>query len=283
MYAHQVIEDLKYGCFIKRLDLETREYFIRNIKSSLKFHFDDSDGIEEIFDSYIGKNKVFLDRPQYLKFPFHTCWFDYEKQSSNSESNEIINNKFGALVVSKNDEFQFYHFFKNKDTHGLWCPDCLGAIVKIGKKFDDIDGNMKWMEIYKVKGLNVYDYVGKYIACELSFLEMCLNLLNCKNITQDKVYPSNQLNKKRIKHGHHPLFVYHTLVVNPMSENKRSNSEHEPTGIKQRLHFCRGHFKEYTEQNKLFGKHTGLYWWQPMVRGNKELGLVHKDYEVRAA
>ena len=121
-----------------------------------------------------------------------------------------------------------------------------------------------------------------FIQCLYYIIKFC-SILNCKNISTEKNYPPKALNKKRIKQGKQPLFTYHTLVVNPMSEKKRSNSEHEQTGIKQRLHFCRGHFKEYTEQNKLFGKHTGLYWWQPMVRGNKELGIVHKDYLVKTA
>jgi len=47
-----------------------------------------------------------------------------------------------------------------------------------------------------------------------------------------------------------------------------------------RVHMCRGHFKEYTEDHRLFGKYTGLYWWQPYVRGQKE-GIVIKDYEVK--
>lgn len=47
-----------------------------------------------------------------------------------------------------------------------------------------------------------------------------------------------------------------------------------------RVHLCRGHFKEYTEQNPLFGRHVGRYWWQPCVRGKKEKGIIAKDYIV---
>jgi len=49
-----------------------------------------------------------------------------------------------------------------------------------------------------------------------------------------------------------------------------------------RIHLCRGHFKEYTKEKPLFGKYTGTYWWQPTMRGNKKKGVIHKDYEVVA-
>ena len=48
----------------------------------------------------------------------------------------------------------------------------------------------------------------------------------------------------------------------------------------QRVHLCRGHFKEYTNENPLFGKHVGRFWWQPMVRGDKKRGVLNKDYDV---
>ena len=35
-----------------------------------------------------------------------------------------------------------------------------------------------------------------------------------------------------------------------------------------------------TEENKLFGKYVGLWFWHLHIRGNKKKGIVVKDYEI---
>ena len=132
------------------------------------------------------------------------------------------------------------------------------------------DTFMKTMQRY------INEDSGEYTAI-CSFLI----LLNCKNIRTEKHYPSDRLNKRRIKDGKLPLFTYHTLRLDPLSTKTRASCKKDGSQQPQRLHFCRGHFKEFTTERPLFGKLTGLYWWEPQVRGNKKLGIIAKDYEVR--
>lgn len=106
-----------------------------------------------------------------------------------------------------------------------------------------------------------------------------LLLLNCKNIVTEKHEAPERLNKKRQKAGKPPLFSYHTLAVKVPGESTASKSGAK-TGITQRLHLCRGHFKHFTKDKPLFGKLEGLYWWQPHVRGEKKKGVVMKDYHL---
>lgn len=47
-----------------------------------------------------------------------------------------------------------------------------------------------------------------------------------------------------------------------------------------RMHFVRGHFKTYTEDSKLMGKHTGTYYWGHHARGDQKAGAVDQVYEV---
>jgi hypothetical protein len=37
-----------------------------------------------------------------------------------------------------------------------------------------------------------------------------------------------------------------------------------PSGL-NRQHIARGHFKTFTEEAPLFGKWTGMYFWEPQV------------------
>jgi hypothetical protein len=55
----------------------------------------------------------------------------------------------------------------------------------------------------------------------------------------------------------------------------------QTNGLRSALHICRGHFKSYTEDAPLFGKHTGTYWWADRVRGDRSRGRVEKDYAVK--
>jgi hypothetical protein len=279
MYAHQVIDGLDQ---IKQLSETQKTFLKKSIKNSFKFHFDSMGSIQAPFINTIKNEKVrvFLDKAEYAKFPYDICWFDYGHSADN-------NTKEASLTICINDEFRMFHFVNHKTiTSGRWAIDPAGLHVRIGNFFNDgSESNIKhfltWGE--SPKGFDLDDHVQKYSGKDLSCIYFVITLLNCKNISAEKNYPPEALNKKRVKKGKQPLFTYHTLVVNPIGNKKRSDGVHEPTGIKQRLHFCRGHFKEYTPDKPLFGKLTGLYWWQPMVRGNKELGIVHKDYEVRAA
>ena len=86
-----------------------------------------------------------------------------------------------------------------------------------------------------------------------------------------------------MKNGKMPHTDYYTIgVKNPSEYSKRENRKIENPGI-TRLHLCRGHFKTYTEENPLFGRIVGRIWWQPHIRGNKDQGLILKDYHVKHA
>lgn len=56
----------------------------------------------------------------------------------------------------------------------------------------------------------------------------------------------------------------------------------ESTGIKRALHIARGHFSDYREGRGLFGKHHGIYWWDPQLRGSVSEGYAPKDYIIDA-
>ncbi len=109
-------------------------------------------------------------------------------------------------------------------------------------------------------------------------LETFLMLLNCRNIETLDHEPPAKLNKSRKKKGKCPIFTYKTLVIKPTSKKQK---EQEALGLwENRIHLCRGHFKEYTEDKPLFGKYVGRYWWQPSVRGQNKKGVVIKDYKL---
>lgn len=126
------------------------------------------------------------------------------------------------------------------------------------------------------------DYVQKLAhAMMIDYVLMtlfCIGLLHCKNIVTEQrggVNPNIKNRRHRSKGTRH-----HVLKVVPAREIKRTRYDQPGTGSPQSLHFRRGHFKEYTADKPLFGKHTGVFWWEAHAAGNAEIGKVTKDYQI---
>jgi len=105
-----------------------------------------------------------------------------------------------------------------------------------------------------------------------------IGLLHCKNIVQIEKGGKNP-NIKNRRHRSKGTKHY-VLDVVPARNIKRTEYDHPIKGSPQRIHFRRGHFKEFTSERPLFGKYTGAFWWESHVAGKAELGKVVKDYQI---
>jgi hypothetical protein len=106
---------------------------------------------------------------------------------------------------------------------------------------------------------------------------MVVSMVNCSNVGLDDETPSYpRPARRRLARKGKPLVTFKRLHIKPYKSHAPSG-EHGEGGVA--VHIVRGHFKTYTEERPLFGKRTGTYWWQPMLRGT-ENRFVLKDYEV---
>lgn len=111
---------------------------------------------------------------------------------------------------------------------------------------------------------------------------LAVSFMHCKNVTMQRETPPAQLSKKYQKKHGRPLMSYHTLNIEPLKQILRTEGNVEKTGLKQALHICRGHFKDFSKGSGLFGKYKGLYWWDSQVRGSVKEGIVDKDYAIKS-
>lgn len=116
----------------------------------------------------------------------------------------------------------------------------------------------------------------------VSMVVLFVNLINCSNISTVLVSPSEKLNRARLRRGKLPLFSYKTLVIDSNGFIRR-NGQKKASIYSNRIHLCRGHFKLFSPNRPLFGRYSGLYWWQPCVRGKNKNGFVDKEYHVKEA
>lgn len=107
---------------------------------------------------------------------------------------------------------------------------------------------------------------------------LTLGLMNCKNVGLEQVRP--QLSKRQMRLGEKR--ITYSKIRLPTSARSASNTREaqESVGRPEPYHLIRGHFKTYTDEAPLFGRHTGTYWWSWQARGDQKHGERHHEYEV---
>lgn len=104
-------------------------------------------------------------------------------------------------------------------------------------------------------------------------------LLACKNVNVQTVTPPSKLAKRAEKRHGQTMVTYKTIAVTPAGGGSGGHGHNDVSGNKS-LHIVRGHFKTFTEDRKLFGRHTGTYWWSPTLKGDASAGVTVSDYTV---
>ncbi|MCW2652018.1 MAG: hypothetical protein JWR32_2994 [Mycobacterium sp.] len=107
---------------------------------------------------------------------------------------------------------------------------------------------------------------------------MALGLINCRNVeTQETGKVTSRRSGAQKRRGERPNEIrYNTIVLPGGGTVSDGTGGHRATA----LHRVRGHFKTFTSERPLMGKHVGTYWWGWQVRGSSKYGTVVSDYEL---
>lgn len=108
---------------------------------------------------------------------------------------------------------------------------------------------------------------------------MGLSLINCRNVTTEDKGRIQLARSGAQKRRGEPAKVtrYRTIVLpGGGSHADAKTGAHRPTA----LHRVRGHFKTFTAERPLLGRHVGTFWWGWSVRGDAEYGEVVSDYQL---
>ena len=316
MYAHQVLEEMQTWDF-KDQDLyaQAAHNVEQNIKKAVHFYLGDYWELEKPFEGLFKKHRLFFDGAEYLRLPYKHCWIAFDQAVRVKAPPDSINiSKAGSLVSELEKDLLYiqpFMFCTTPPDIG-WFMSSVGAYVAVGKPFREIPSfeehvyeRQPWlMEALKRMGHALREScletnilpaplavaaarmgpvnMLEEIRNEITAIAYFLMLLNCKNVSAEKILPPQKLNKKRKQKGKPEVFSYYVLNVEvPGQHSNEAASKGGLPGHHVRVHLCRGHFKLYTTEAPLFGKYTGLYWWQPHVRGQNKNGIVMKDYEIK--
>jgi len=129
--------------------------------------------------------------------------------------------------------------------------------------------------IYFTDNENFKSIVGALEDCCLLALSFC----NCKKSQIVEQSISRQVRRNSERHNI-PIVKEYTLEI-PQVKTVYEDIEVVPgSGIKKAFHLCRGHFKTYTKEKPLMGKHQGTFWWDMHLKGSSEYGIIDKDYKI---
>jgi len=282
MFAHQVIETLLNNKHLSSLNPDKRIIFAESISLAPKFHFGEEEGLINAIPHAEEYPFFYGSWRKNINPPYPLVWFD-------CVSKDKVVSKLGFLICFfKNNMLKIYPFVCSRND-SRWYPDLIAYVIDLDEDGRDGYGYEKndLLDFSKIDiPFNDKDIIRKYAARGMGSItgisNFCLMLLNCKNITTETIQPPEKLNIKRRKNNKQELFEYHVLNV-VLPSKKQGYREKTDPNYHVRVHLCRGHFKEYTQEHPLFGSLTGRYWWQPHVRGQNHDGIVMKDYEVKQA
>lgn len=244
------------------------EYFIRNcIDESSRWNFDRID------------SSIINIAPPFPNIWFEWCGFRTKRKNSVLLISSKTENgwKCEAIEIARLSDVApqlFANYYTSNDlivTGALrYEVDCNGLKV---------DGST-----YEINDLLVGNDYGATFVMGLqhsrALIGIAITFMHCKNVQLIENKPPEKLQKARIRRKKIPLVTHYTLEISPAKKILSEKGNIEKTGIKQALHICRGHFKDYRDGSGLFGKYKGLYWWESQVRGSKDEGMIIKDYKV---
>lgn len=179
-----------------------------------------------------------------------------------------------------------YTELRNKETHGplacfLYFINKSGGVISLKNEGGYICVLFGRYREKNLKAINMgFDkLIERGLATNFFPAYLAVSFMHCKNVTTEEIIPPEKLSKKfRKKHGRE-LIRYHILKIEPMRKILKTAGKSDKLGIPKALHICRGHFKDY-RQSGLFGKIPGIFWWESHIRGQKEEGIILKDYEI---
>ncbi|MDD2775704.1 MAG: hypothetical protein PHU06_07100 [Gallionella sp.] len=105
---------------------------------------------------------------------------------------------------------------------------------------------------------------------EMKAIMGLVEILSCSNVCTETIPASHALNKKRTSKGKPPLFEFKVLTLD-FQDNKTNASEKGGTHSSPRIHLRRGHIRRLP---------TKSIWVNATVVGNRQLGMVSKEYAV---
>jgi hypothetical protein len=320
MYATQVMSDVQHLIAHSTrndrnfLYLQVMEQALPAIKSSAKFHIDDYLNMIRIFDSQLGMigNLFQGSMAERVRPPYPLCWISYEVTPDRmSEKAPLPVSKRAVLITDMGEglmSLRGFAYFQEAGEHSdRWFMSPLSVYINPGAPLMENPNYNKIVALVpEDMSKNLDEYCTKHsflllplmpmdetqytsrineLQDAMAVANMFLQLINTPRMQVVSMGPQKNLtkiNRKRTKQGKSPLFEYKTLRLTIHGKTEGTGRD-KLSGERSeaKAHEVRGHYKFFSDDSPLFGKHTGVFWWTPQVRGKVEKGKIEKEYNLK--
>ena len=223
------------------------------------------------------ENSDFIDN-----LPWELSWFEWKLPKFYKKGGKVYNSKttgiMGVLAFNSGEKNIYNLYSDIFQKRGVFY---LGTMtIPLSNHKDEL------VVVNPLLALILIDYgfdkqgILDFVASEVANVRFSTTFCHCRNIDYYEISEPEKLRKANIKRGKIPQETYKVLDIGGLKKQAKSNSKNESEEVKTALHICRGHFKTFTEDNPLLGRHTGTYWWPMHKRGSEKNGKINKDYRI---
>jgi len=220
-----------------------------------------------------------------LKLPYSDMWLEWEVpdgacvEKDEAMMSELVGMRCGAYLKAADDDRGFVLVYLAVNPEN----DDLFVWPTVTQYHTDRQG--KFIE---ARALPKFEGVSEELARQSAAMVdmfalpalMALGLINCKNVKHRETGSLKMRRSGTEKRRGIPAreLRYNTIIL--PGEGSVASSKHGGSHRAAAIHRVRGHFKTFTAEKPLLGKHVGTYWWGWSVRGNPEHGEVQSDYVI---
>lgn len=212
----------------------------------------------------------------------HLQWIDVDQLTSSfPERAAIANIRDDAAGVVAVQMLSSSTDLRADDVGVIMMNECFIAFA-VDDQGRYLDGTLRQVSARESISDDVAELLAQEMKSNCFVACMALNLINCRNVVTK---PAGTVHYRRSgrekRQGKQPV-RYHTIVLPGMTVERSHSSSRDRRNNESVLaaHVVRGHFKTFTPERPLLGRHVGTYWWNPAVRGNAKNGMVVSDYQV---
>jgi hypothetical protein len=127
--------------------------------------------------------------------------------------------------------------------------------------------------------------INNFVAMHIQPTFLAISFMHCKNANIQDIDPktayTRQERRQQERKHNRPLCVYKTIEIEPIKKPTKNSTDSSGKEFSMPLHICRGHFRTYTENSKLFGRLVGTFWIPQHTKGSLEHGANVNDYMVK--
>lgn len=222
--------------------------------------------------------------------PFEAFWMEYQiPQNERIIAEQAEARAMGALSTTHVGSLILGH-----ESEDGWCLECFMFVqgsdnmvwggMRTVLILVDKAGEIKEPPKVAVSARISEEYMPMFVdLVDISAMALAISLMHCKNVALEDAPDTRTRQQRRYddRKGTKPV-EFKTLVIDPMKQVLKTEGGADQHGIRRALHTCRGHFKTYTAEKPRFGRDVGMFYVRPHLRGSADVGMVGKDYKVKA-